>query len=345
MAYPSRASPALTTVLRTSLVGSTGCIGRLVTARAERAGIAVVPRSSDGGARRSLVLAVPEDRAVALVAEAVADDLDVIVPTADPAVIRTIRERSDEAARRAGVRVLVGVGWDPLVADLLAARASESVPGDREVHVAYALPGARLRGRSPGERRAIAERLGTPFQTLVAGERVEERDGETRRLAWFPRPVGPCHAAAVPGATVETVPVHVPRVATVRAYRALTTAAAEGRQTVANLARSPAVAELARRIVRSDTGPDEGRRAQQRWACVVEVAGGDVVSRAWAYGHDHLDLTALALVQGVRWLAEHEVAPGVRVPGELGDPTVLLDDLAARSDLRWGRARSVRPPA
>jgi short subunit dehydrogenase-like uncharacterized protein len=188
--------------------------------------------------------------------------------------------------------------------------------------------------------------LAAPAVALVDGRRVGERAGEARRLAWFPRPVGPHHAAAIGGGEVYSVPRHLPSVRTVRTYLAVPSLVAEGVQALASAARSARVRDALGRALLLPPEPSAERRARVRWACLAEVAGaaGDV-ARAWATGTDLYATTAVTTVATAERLAsgvDGDGVPlpvGVLAPAQLGDAGALLDTVADRSDLRWSVAR------
>lgn len=247
-----------------------------------------------------------------------------------------------------GVTVVPGAGAGGLPGDLLTALAGAAVDGPCEVHVAYAFPGGLWRGSSAGTRRALATLVGAPALAHVAGGLVEERLAESRRLAWFPRPVGPRHAAAVPGLEPLSVPDHRPDATLVRTYLSLSTPASEALQLLGNLGRWGPARDGLRRLLEPSprrSGPGPGDRAGHRWACVAEVADARTVGRAWAYGRDPYALTAASVTAVVERLVAGGVPAGVVAPALVGDPAELLDRIAATTDLRWGRTASARTTA
>lgn len=251
-------------------------------------------------------------------------------------------ETAAAAATGSGALVVGAAGVRFAVGDLLAALAAGHVQDPVALHVAY-IGGGRRGSATPGERRAAIAALGAPGTARVAHREVEEHPGEARRLAWFPRPVGPAHAAAVPGGEVCTVPLHLPGLATIRTYEALPGWRAELLQARANLARTRWGRRLlARRLQRRGAGAGPAVRAVQRWGCVAELAGDAELGRAWAYGHDPVATTAAIAAELALRLEATSVVPGsggVRAPAQIGDPAALLDAVAERTDLRWSRAR------
>lgn len=270
--------------------------------------------------------------------------------TGEQPFIRWAYDERDAAAREAGIGAVPAAGFDFLPGDLLAGLAGDVVSDPSEIHIAYIVPGSRglLRVTSAGTRRTAATMLGRPGVALERGELIEERLAEARRLAWFPRPVGPHHAAGIPGGEAFSVPRHVPGVGTVRTYLAIPGWQAEAIQVLGAVARwGPVRRRMSTLLERGSDGPSEQRRRTTRWGCVAEARGRDGVARAWAYGHDLYGLTATAMVVVGEALLDGGVRPGVIPPASVAAPGDLLDRIAARSDLRWSVARpdpTAEPP-
>ena len=267
-----------------------------------------------------------------------------------PQLVRWVFEERDAAARAAGVTVVPGCTAAGVVGDLLADVAAAAVVGPREVHLASTSLGRADRPsewprslRTPGEWRELATQVGNPVPAWTAGMSGEEWPGEQRRLAWFPRPVGPSHAAAVAAPHAVTVPRHVPGVSTVRSYRALPVWRAELLQASANLARIETVARWrARRLLRDRGSPSPAARAARRWAMVAEVGNGREVARAWANGRSLDRVAAVGALLLVESILAGRADVGVLPPAHVDVPTDLLDRLSSRVDLRWS---VVRPEA
>ncbi|GGI05104.1 hypothetical protein [Egicoccus halophilus] len=333
------------------VMGAGGVTGRRLAESLQAAGHVVtrVPADADVAAVRAAgadlaVLAVRDvaDRA-ALMHRLVAAGTSVLdagadaLPSGGPA--DDAYERLDAAARAGGVVAVPAAGAG--LGDLLAAAAAEAVRGPREVHVCWAFPdrGGWRRALAPGYRATAAGRVTGPLSGPVEGRGVqEERTGEIRRLAWFPRPIGPAHAAVVPGPEAQAVPRHAPAVRVARTYLAMPAWRAELLQATATLARHPRVHRLIDRRWSPGGDPVVGPDAV-RWACVAEAAGSDGVARAWANGRDPVGLgvgTVVALAAAV--LAGHCDA-GALPPARVDVPTALLDRLAAATRLRWSLIR------
>jgi short subunit dehydrogenase-like uncharacterized protein len=260
---------------------------------------------------------------------------------AAPAYLRWAHEAGTAAAVAAGVTVVPGAGCSPLVGDLLTAIAADALASPDAAHVAYVLPGGgHLGDATPGVRASLAAGVGRPVLALVDGRLEEERTAEERRLAWFPRPVGPHHAAAIPGGEPLTVPRHLPGIRTVRTYLAMPSWRAELTQFSANASRWDAARRrLVGRLERARPAPSAARRAGLRWGVVAEVADGAAVARAWANGHDPYEVAAHAALAVAERILGAGAPAGVLAPAQVADPRELLDGLSATTDLRWSVVR------
>ncbi len=240
--------------------------------------------------------------------------------------------------------VAPGVGFASALGDALAVVAARGLVEPDRVDVTAWVPSRRslLAGATPRERADLLASVAAPMRALVDGAPRTERIAEARRLAWFPRPVGPHHAAAAPGTHWRTLPRVLPSLRTVRSAVALRSSSAEVLQGLGNLARL----DWGRRVVgrlAARPGPDRGTSGE-RWALVVEVAtASGTLARGWAYGHDRHDVTARTAAWLAPRLATADASAAGRPVGatELAPAEELLDGLAASTDLRW----SVTDPA
>lgn len=338
-----------------ALIGARGLVGGLVAegARARGLGVVEITRSTlDAGgealrsvfAGSSVVVNAASGEpgmAASLVAAACASGGRLVDVVPEQAHVHALHDAGVRASD-AGSAIVAGAGFQHLLGDTLAHLAGTATVPVREIHVAYTLPdrGGLLADASLGRRRSAARELSAPALALVDGELRSEPIGEQRRLAWFPRPVGPAHAASVPGGEALSVPRHVPGVDTVRTYVALTGWRSELLQFTGNLARFEAARErLTRRIARVRPPMGEQRRAAIRWAAVAEANGQDGVARAWAYGRDPYRLTAAGALACVELLRDAACPSGLISPAELCPPAELLDRLTVRTDLRWSISR------
>lgn len=358
---------------RIAVLGASGYTGRLLVRALARRGARIVAAGRDVGKVERVVGDVPEIERIERVdvherdlLEPVVGSVEVVASTVGPFVelgrpafeqaLRADRHYLDSTGEQPFLRwtyergadadvtstLIPACGFDSLPGDLLADVAADTVDEPREVHVAYIVRGRGVVA-SRGTRRTIGHLIDGSGLAMRDGRMVDERFAERRRLAWFPKPVGPRHAAGFPGCEPLMVPRHVDGVRTVGTYFALPTAFAELGQFLANLVRFEPVRRAVRRVLTAGPeGPSRETRQDTRWGCVAEVRGADgEVARAWAYGHDIYGFTAEAMASAACRLAGGDRgAAGVVAPAEAFDAGTFLDDLAGVTDLRW----SVREP-
>lgn len=337
--------------MQVAVLGATGAVGSRVTTALEAAGASGV--AVGHGAAPPAALEVPllvaagaGDDVRAAILAAVDAGRDVVDVDRDPGHLAWLHAHAAGQARPHGSRVVGGAGLRWGVGDLLVAVAASGLAEVEEVHVAYTAGGVRDPA-SAGERRARLAGLAVPAVVRLGGVTTEEPTGASRRLAWFPRPVGPSHAAGVPGGEVYSVPLHRPDAATIRTYEAVPGWRAEWLQAEANLAGSPWGRRLLdRRLARPRPVPGPADLAARRWGCVVEVTDGRTLVRAWAYGHDPVNVTAeLGVFLSLRLAATRTAGaadgpkPGLLAASQLAPARAVLDHLAVRTDLRWSRSQ------
>ena len=248
-----------------------------------------------------------------------------------PLVVPSVRQST-----AAGPGDVTVAGFWGGLGSLLAATAVAEADDPREVHVAYGFPGARrlVRRASRGLRDDLVGVATDEAVAKVDGALVPEPLGEGRRLAWFPKPVGPAHAVAA-GGLEHRVDLGVPTVRTWIASRALT---AELLQAIGRLDPATGVGAWLRQRAQAGGGV-AGATSDVRWAVVVECRNADGgIVRAWANGTDPVAAAAdLLLIAAGRVAAGHMAADGT-VAG-LGDVRGQLDAAADRRALRWSVSR------
>lgn len=360
--------------MRIALLGASGYAGRLIARELDARGIPFTPVGRDLGRLEAAVTGLSSAMVPTAVdagdrgsVHALAGAHDVLLNAVGPFVRHGVTvagacvdagchyvdisaehghqqdlfDHLDGSATAAEVAILCGAGLQSVPGDALATIAADAVGDPAEVHVAYYVPGAlaMVRRLSAGSHRSMVAVAGRPQSVVVGGERAQERLGEARRLAWFPKPVGPHHAAGTPGLEPLTLPRRRPGLKTVRTYVAMPTWQAEAAQFLGNVVRSGRVRDLLVRVTEGRSGgPGEADRAATRWACVAEASGTDGIARAWAYGHDIYGFTATSSVLLTQCLGLGSVR-GVVGPADVDDPRHLLDELADRTDLRWSLVR------
>lgn len=334
------------------VVGASGVTGRRLVAAFGEQGHAVVPARSDAAADVRHAAVAGADLVVAAarapqarrdwLADAAASGTHALDAGDDPVIAAETVDALGPLADRAGITVIPAAG--AAVADLLAATAIGAVRAAEEVHVCWAFPdrGGWRRALAPGVRATAVDRLAAPMLVLHDGRRGHERVGEIRRLAWFPKPIGPTHAAAVPGSDPVIVALHAPDVGLARTYLALPTWRAELLQATGTLLRSPRWRDLVARRLEQGDEPATGATAA-RWACVAESRGRDGVARAWAYGRDAVGVGVAGLVALAEVVLDTRAPVGVVPAARVGSPAPLLDRLSVTAGLRWSVARPSGP--
>ena len=234
---------------------------------------------------------------------------------------------------------IADAGWFGGVGGLLAARVVADEPAVDELHVAYGVlpgPGALWRAIGPSARAAVVTVARDGGTARVDGARRDEPVGVGRRLAWFPRPVGPAHAAAVPGHEADAVQGP----ATVRTWLAVGSLRSELLQAAATaLRRRGRPGDL---LAARASRPRADSTASVRWAVVAEgrTAAGHVV-RAWANGTDPVRATGALLGHTAATAASlsRDTTPPRSVV-DLDAPGRTLDVLADADVLRWALGRT-----
>lgn len=341
--------------MRIAVLGAGGCVGKRTGPALAALGAQLVPVGRADAVTAPvavplLVVAGGSEEVRATIQTEIARGRDVIDVDRDAGQLRWLHGQVAVGVPGSGARVVGGAGLRWAVGDLLVAVAAAELDRVDAVHVAYTTGGGRD-VPTPGERRARLAGLGAPALPRVEGRTQAEPPGAERRLAWFPRPVGPSHAAGVPGGEAASVPLHLPGARTVRTYEAVGGWRAEWLQAEANLAGTGwGHRLLTRRLARERAEPGSAALAGRRWGCVAEVTDGTTLVRAWAYGHDPVRLTAeLGALLAVRLAApaEHGAprgpAPGAVAASQVTEPSTALDHLAVRTDLRWSVSRIALP--
>ena len=215
-----------------AVYGATGMLGRLVTARLDRAEVpaVLIGRSRDrvaslpasGHSSRKAVAAIEDPAAIERALEGcsvlvncapagatgdrlVRAALDAGIHYVDAASeqhhIRKIFERYDEEATQCDVAVVPALGFDYAIGDCLAHLAAQAHQPANTVVIAYAIEGSALNGNG----------------ATATGREVVYRDGRWRAVpleidrGWFefPKPVGRRQMSRYGSGEVITVPRHV----------------------------------------------------------------------------------------------------------------------------------------
>ncbi|MFN2463666.1 MAG: hypothetical protein ABR573_07175 [Candidatus Dormibacteria bacterium] len=264
------------------------------------------------------------------VAAAVASGRHYLDSTGEVDFMASTFARHDRAARQKELVVMNACAFEYVVGDCLCALAMADHPQARELRVSYWMPD---KAATRGTARSALRILTGPAGRASAGSAVEID---------FPDPAGRRWAVPYAGGEVELVRRRDPsiRVTTLMDMPPLMARGSGVLPVIAPLLRlAPLRAALDGAIQRLPEGPDDDRRAAQRWVILVEVDPGRGGREGiYATGTDPYGLTGeiLARVAGRVLRGEHR-ATGVVAPAEAFEPAELL---ASISDLGVEVART-----
>ncbi|MFE9745919.1 saccharopine dehydrogenase family protein [Saccharothrix saharensis] len=214
--------------------------------------------------------------------------------------------RRDEDAKRAGVVLLPGAGFDVVPTDCLAALLHDALPTATHLDLAFLVQG----GASAGTAMTAVEGSGGGGRARVDGVIRSVPLGHRRRTAHFrdrPREVG-----AIPWGDVSTAyrSTGIPNVTT---FTTVPGALGKLQPLTAPLLRTKAAQRLGRALAKRIGGPNEATRARTRCEVFGEVWDGDGHRvRAALTGPNAYDLTADSVVEAVGRLAG--TTPGAHTP-------------------------------
>jgi saccharopine dehydrogenase (NAD+, L-lysine-forming) len=215
-------------------------------------------------------------------------------------VFEAIYQRDDEA-KRAGVVLLPGTGFDVVPTDCLAAMLAAELPGAQELELAFLMGG----GMSPGTLKTALEGASSGGRARVDGELRTVPVGHRSRVADFPS--GPKRVTAIPWGDVSSA-YRSTGIGTITTYTVVPGGELVGRgqQLFAPLLRMPAVQRAGVQLVeRFVKGPSLDKQAQGRaevWGRVRHADGravtGTITTPAgYAFTADSV-LHAVARVSG-----------------------------------------------
>jgi short subunit dehydrogenase-like uncharacterized protein len=239
----------------------------------------------------------------------------------------------DEAAKRAGVMLLPGVGFDVVPSDCLAAHVKRRLPQARQLTLALSAGGSTSRGTAT----TMVENLHAGGAVRKDGRIVEVPAGHKTRSFDFGR--GPRVAMTIPWGDVSTA-YHSTGIPDIEVY-AVVPAAVRVLSRLTPLLR-PALASgpvqrfLKGRIQAGPPGPTAEQRARGRSTLIAEArdaAGHEVVSRLHA--PEGYALTAVTAVLSAEHVLKGEARPGFQTPSRaFGADFVLEAEGVSREDLK-----------
>lgn len=243
--------------------------------------------------------------------------------TGEISVYQACHER-DEEARKAGIILMPGVGFDIVPTDCLAAMLKARMPEAVSLTLAFEAGG----GPSPGTAK-------TSFEGLTQGGRVR-RDGKLLSvpLAWRTRDIpfadGARHGMTIPWGDVYTAYVST-GIPDIEVYLAVPPRVS-ARVRRMNYLRwllgiGPVKRTIMRRIERQTRGPDESRRADtvsRVWGEVRDAEGGSLSAELHTPNGYDLTVDAAVVIAG-RVLEMADAAAGYFTPSLLLGSDFVLE--------------------
>jgi short subunit dehydrogenase-like uncharacterized protein len=228
-----------------------------------------------------------------------------------------------DLAKKAGVMLLPGAGFDVVPTDCLAAHLKRRLPSATRLALAIQPVGGISRGTAT-----------TAAENLPAGARV--RKGGTLTcvpLAWKTRAIdfgnGPVQAITIPWGDVVTA-YHSTGIPDIEVYLAaplrLRVAARASRYLGWLLASSWAQKRIKARIRSGPPGPTDEERARGAsavWGEAADDAGGRVVARL--HGPEAYTMTVHAALAAVERVLRGEAPPGFQTPATAYGPDFVLE--------------------
>jgi short subunit dehydrogenase-like uncharacterized protein len=251
-----------------------------------------------------------------MVAACLAAKVHYLDITGEIAVFEKILARAEEA-RRAGVALLPGVGFDVVPSDCLAARLAEALPGAAELVLAFA---SNRGSMSRGTLKTMIESLPALGAVRRGGRIVPVPAAYDRRKIDFGGTLGERWAMTIPWGDVSTA-FHSTGVPNIRVYTGAPPAAIRRLRLLSYLAPlaalGPVKRALQRRVERRVTGPSEEVRATARtylWGQAKDAGGRTATARietpeAYAF-------TAVSAVEAATRADAGAISPGAWTPSK-----------------------------
>jgi short subunit dehydrogenase-like uncharacterized protein len=237
--------------------------------------------------------------------------------TGEIAVFEPILGRRGEDARRAGVALLPGVGFDVVPSDCLAARLARALPDATELALAFT---ADRGGMSRGTLKTMIESLPAAGAVRRGGKIVPVPLAFDAREIDFGGALGKRWAMTIPWGDVSTA-FHSTGIPNIRVYTGTPLAAIRRARLFSPLlplaGLKPVKRFLERRVDRREPGPSAEVRATARtylWGEVTNAAG--VAFTSTLETPEGYQITAFSAVECARRAAAGLVPPGAWTPSK-----------------------------
>ena len=268
-----------------------------------------------------------------VVAAAAATGTHYLDTTGEQPFMRLVQDRHGPVAERSGAVLVTAMGFDYVPGDMIASLTAAGIEPLEEVVLAYAVHGLRAT-------------RGTTLSGLdmISGGDLEYDGGRLRPASRkvsrgtfsFPAPIGEQRMVRYPAGEHLTVPRHVRtrKVTTLLtgatvAPPALVPLLPLSMPLLAGAMRTPIRGVAARLVERLPEGPDEARRAANRFTIVCEARSAAGARRGVVSGVDVYGLTAATIVEGALLAAAPTFdRSGALAPAQAFEPAPFLDSLA-----------------
>jgi len=237
--------------------------------------------------------------------------------TGEIAVFESILSRRGDEARRAGVALLPGVGFDVVPSDCLAARLARALPDATELVLAFT---SDRGGISRGTLKTMIESLPGAGAVRRGGKIVPVPVAFDAREIDFGGALGKRWTMTIPWGDVSTA-FHSTGIPNIRVYTGTPLGAIRRARLFAPLlplaGLKPVKRFLERRVDRRPAGPGPGVRATARsylWGEVKNAAGATVTATLEA--PEGYQLTAFSSVECARRATAGLVPPGAWTPSK-----------------------------
>ena len=242
--------------------------------------------------------------------------------TGEIPVFEALFARNAEA-KRAGVSLLPGMGFDVVPSDCLAAHLRRRLPSATKLTLGFKV----ALGMSRGTAITTIEGMGRPNLVRRGGRLTELPMGSLTRTIDFGQ--GPTPALSIPWGDVATAyySTDIPDIEVYAAVPRAMQVISKLNAPLAPLLRSRALQALLKgRAERGPAGPDAAQRAAGRswlWGEASDATGARVVSRLQT--PEGYALTVLTALKALDKLLAGEVGPGVYTPSSAFGPDWVLE--------------------
>ena len=244
--------------------------------------------------------------------------------TGEMAVFESMAVR-DADAKRAGVMLLPGVGFDVVPSDCLAVHIARRLPSATRLVIAIQGSGEMSRGTALTSIEGLGAANGTGAVRKAARIMRVPAAWKTRFVD-FGR--GPVRVTTMPWGDVSTA-YHSTGIPDIEVYMtipdSLRRVMTYGRFLLPLIASSPVRRWLERRVRRGSPGPDADHRARGRSAFWVEASDADGGSaRARLAAPEGYELTVRTALECVDRALRGDVQPGFQTPSRAYGPDLIL---------------------